>query len=504
MKLLEEEIFKIKSMMNIPTQKNTILESNAIFGGAEVDVNNFQVGEYYYSYYSELFRIIRILEIKGDSLTYLEMSFDADAVKYDKDPVKNDDYPKWILLGSPDSESPSTRTFWQTSEKIWNYVLTFTYVDDYSKDTKCKNCVPLEDIKVGKYYIYKKEHYDEIVKIKTIDGDKITVDYIEYNVLTKFDNPDEYVYDIESFNNRWDLSNEKTWEKVASLPIMEDVVKGSGFDVNTKKENKRKEDNNKINAKEAENKKDDKEIENKNDNSDGCSYDKTKGIDLGDVTEIPMNGIAKFTGEIDGKEVTINGCFSNGKVILTYDEGETGSRGNFKGNYYTTDTSQPFSFSGDTQFSNKFLFGSLTNTNEIDIEEYQNNFHTKSWKYIGYFTKDGKLGESNSEIKITDTQLPSENKKPTILFVNNDYYFGEFKDSKIEGKGSFVFGNSGLRLDGIFSTVDNGEGGVTYSVKLDSGKIVDDIFDYDQRLLQNKGEDGYQPMGKILKDELKI
>lgn len=260
MKLLQEEIFRIKSLMNLPTQKSTILESNAIFGGTEVDVNNFEVGNYYYSYYIDLFWVTKILEINGDNLTYLEIAFDEDAVKYDKEPVKYTN-PKWILLGSPSPESPPTRTFWETSEKIWNYVLTFTYVDDYDKDTDCKKCVPADNIKVGKYYIYKKEAFDEIVKIKSIDGDKITADYIEYNVLTKFDNPDEYIYDIKTFDNRWDLSDEKTWKHVMSLPIMEDVVKGSGFDTDKKKEQKRKEqkrkeENNQITDKEPDIKKD--------------------------------------------------------------------------------------------------------------------------------------------------------------------------------------------------------------------------------------------------------
>jgi hypothetical protein len=492
MRLLEEEIFKIKSMMNIPTLKNVILESNAIFGGTEVDVNNFEVGGYYYTFH-DLYYIMKILEIKGDNLTYLEMAFDKDAVKYDKDPVKNNDYPKWIVVGASSSESPPIDKYWQTSEKFWNYVLTFTYVDDYSKDVKCKNCVPIKNIKVGRYYIYKKDAYDEIVKIKTIDGDKITVDYIEYNVLTRNDDPDEYIYDIESFNNRWDLSDEKTWKQVMSLPISDDVKKGSDFNVESKKEKKNKKE---------EKRKNNKEIENKKDNSDGCSYDKTKGIDLGDVTEIPMNGIAKFTGEIDGKEVTINGCFSNGKVILTYDEGETGSRGDFKGNYYTTDTSQPFSFSGDPQFSNKFLYGTLNNNNEIDIQEYKNNFHTSTWKYTGYFTKEGKIGESQPTIKLNVSKTDNNDGKPTISFPNNTYYVGEFKDSRINGKGVFYFGDSGLNLEGTFYTVDNGEGGITYSAKLKSGKDVENIFEYEKKYVLNKNQNNDQKLGVLKKGEL--
>ena len=43
----------------------------------------------------------------------------------------------------------------------------------------------------------------------------------------------------------------------------------------------------------------------------GCSYDKTKGNDLGDVTEIPTNGIAKFSGNIGGKEVEIKSSERN-------------------------------------------------------------------------------------------------------------------------------------------------------------------------------------------------
>jgi hypothetical protein len=502
MRLLEEEIFRIKTMMNLPIQKNTILESNAIFGGQEVDVNNFEVGNYYYSYYSKLFWIIKILEINGDNLTYLETAFDEDAVKYDKEPVKYTN-PKWVLVGSQTPETPSTRTFWQTSEKIWDYVLTFTYVDDYNKDTDCKKCVPAENIKVGKYYIYKKDAFDEIVKIKTIDGNKITADYIEYNVLTKFDNPDEYIYDIKTFDNRWDLSDEKTWKHVMSLPIMEDVVKGSGFDTDKKKEQKRKEkkrkeENNQISDKEPEIKKD-----NTLDNSVGCSYDKTKGLNLGDVTEIPIDGIAKFEGSINGKEVSINGCFNKGKVILTYDEGEIGSRGNFKGHYYTNDNTEPFSFSGEPQYSNNFLAGRLDNDNQTDIEEYKDNFHTKTWTYSGYFTKEGKLGESNPEVLIPDGGPFKINKTPTILFALGDYYYGEFKESKIDGKGVYYFADNGLKLEGEFKTIDV-EGGTAYSCKLNSGKDISNIFEYNERYdLEKNQKKEDQSFGVLKKGILK-
>jgi len=240
----------------------------------------------------------------------------------------------------------------------------------------------------------------------------------------------------------------------------------------------------------------------KKDNSGGCSYDKTKGNNLGDVTEIPTNGIAKFSGNIGGKEVKINGCFSDGKVILTYDEGETGQRGNFKGHYYTKDNTEPFTFDGDSKFSNNFLAGTLINNNETNIEEYQDNFHTKTWTYSGYFTKEGKIGESNPEVLISDSPSFKVNKTPTILFALGDYYYGEFKDSKIDGKGVYYFADNGLKLEGEFKTVET-EGGVAYSCKLKSGKDIPNIFEYKERYdleKNNRGED--QSIGVLKKGVL--
>ena len=235
----------------------------------------------------------------------------------------------------------------------------------------------------------------------------------------------------------------------------------------------------------------------------GCGYDKTKGTILGDVTEIPRNGIAKFEGTINGKEVSINGCFNKGRVILTYDEGETGSRGNFKGHYYSNDTTEPFSFSGNSGFSNNFLAGTLDNDNETDIEEYRGNFHTRTWTYSGYFTKEGKIGESNPEILIPDSGSFKINKTPTILFALGDYYYGEFKDSKIDGKGVYYFADNGLKLQGEFKTVEE-EGGVSYSCKLTSGEDIPNIFEYKERydLEKNKKKED-KSFGVLKKGKLK-
>jgi len=244
-------------------------------------------------------------------------------------------------------------------------------------------------------------------------------------------------------------------------------------------------------------------IEKHKDDSVGCGYDKTKGSILGDVTEIPRNGIAKFEGTINGKEVSINGCFNKGKVILTYDEGETGSRGNFKGHYYTKDITEPFLFSGDSTFSNNFLAGTLDNDNETDIEEYRDNFHTRTWTYSGYFTKEGKIGESNPEILIPDSESFKINKTPTILFALGDYYYGEFKDTKIDGKGVYYFADNGLKLQGEFKTIEE-EGGVSYSCKLSTGEEIPNIFEYKEKydLEKNKKKED-KSFGVLKKGTLK-
>ena len=237
---------------------------------------------------------------------------------------------------------------------------------------------------------------------------------------------------------------------------------------------------------------------------EGCKYSHSVSENLGKVKIVPKQGYAEFNGTINGKKISVEGCFDQKKLILTYGNGEEGQRGIFKGHYYTNDTSQPFVFEGDEAYANNFLYGTLTNNNEINIPEYENNFHTRTWTYSGHFTKEGKLGESNPQVNFASSQTAVKNNKPTIVFAPNDYYYGEFVDSKINGKGVFYLGDSGIKLEGDFKTIDNGEGSVTYSCTTNKGEVIDDIFIYESQYQQNKnkGKDKDKSLGILKKGTL--
>ena len=222
---------------------------------------------------------------------------------------------------------------------------------------------------------------------------------------------------------------------------------------------------------------------------EGCKYSHIISDNLGKVTIVPKQGYVEFNGDINGKKISVEGCFDQKKLILTYGKGEIGQRGIFKGHYYTNDTSQPFIFEGDESYANNFLYGELTNNNQINISEYENNFHTRTWTYTGHFTKEGKIGESNPQVNFSQSQTTVKNNKPTIVFAPNDYYYGEFVDSKINGKGVFYLGNSGIKLEGDFKTIDNGEGSVTYSCTTNKGEVINDIFIYESEYQQNIKKD---------------
>ena len=222
---------------------------------------------------------------------------------------------------------------------------------------------------------------------------------------------------------------------------------------------------------------------------EGCKYSHPISDNLGKVTIVPKQGYVEFNGDINGKKILVEGCFDQKKLILTYGKGEIGERGIFKGHYYTNDTSQPFIFEGDESYANNFLYGELTNNNQINISEYENNFHTRTWTYTGHFTKEGKIGESNPQVNFSQSQTTVKNNKPTIVFAPNDYYYGEFVDSKINGKGVFYLGNSGIKLEGDFKTIDNGEGSVTYSCTTNKGEVINDIFIYESEYQQNIKKD---------------
>jgi hypothetical protein len=175
--------------------------------------------------------------------------------------------------------------------------------------------------------------------------------------------------------------------------------------------------------------------------------------DYGYQKELPELGWAKFEGVIDGKNVKIQGCWDKFKVIRGK---ETGDRGEFDGYYYSTEWEKGF-FAGDESLGNKFLKGTLKNSPDY-------KFYDSEWTYTGYFV--------NGIIDTTGT----------IKFSDNNVYIGNFKNGQIEGDGEFKF-SSGLILKGNFKLNEETEN-FTYSVTLENGQVIPDIFNYNQTYKQ--------------------
>jgi hypothetical protein len=182
--------------------------------------------------------------------------------------------------------------------------------------------------------------------------------------------------------------------------------------------------------------------------------------DYGYQNELPELGWAKFEGVIDGKNVKIQGCWDKFKVIKGK---ETGDRGEFDGYYYSTEWEKGF-FAGDESLGNKFLKGTLKNSPDY-------KFYDSEWTYTGYFVNG-----------IIDTTVPLPGGKEsvgslgTIKFSDNNTYSGNFKNGQIDGNGEFKFG-SGLKLKGNFKLNEETEN-FTYSVTLENGQVIPDIFNY--------------------------
>jgi hypothetical protein len=200
------------------------------------------------------------------------------------------------------------------------------------------------------------------------------------------------------------------------------------------------------------------------------------GKDYGYFTQMPELGYAKFKGQIDGKEVTIEyGCFDKFKIVRGR---ETGDRGSFEGEYYTEDT-EGF-FKGDETKANKFALGELKNSPEYD-------FYSNTWIYFGYFT-DGKINGDNSKIPGLKSDKSEYGK---ITFNDNNTYSGDFVNSNINGNGTFTFSN-GMVLSGFFTTKSEADGDVisvnlteTYKQKYGLTRI-EDIFDFNETYDPNK------------------
>jgi hypothetical protein len=185
--------------------------------------------------------------------------------------------------------------------------------------------------------------------------------------------------------------------------------------------------------------------------------------DYGFQKDIPELGWAKYEGPLDGKQVKITrGCWSNFKLIVGTEEGE---RGNFEGDYYTLDDQNKL-FSGDESKGNKFMYGEIENAPGY-------TFYDQIWKYKGIF-KDGRIDttEKTSSAAANQQKFPGQ-----ITFSDGNVYTGNFKDGQIDGQGVFTF-RSGLRLSGNFKYNEESEI-LTYSVVLDNGQTIDDIFKYE-------------------------
>jgi hypothetical protein len=184
------------------------------------------------------------------------------------------------------------------------------------------------------------------------------------------------------------------------------------------------------------------------------------------VTEIPELGYFKFEGEVDGKNIKVNACFDNFKLIKTQEGNETGDRGEFNGVYYSEDDGLPLKFEGDESKANKFKRGRLLNSPDYD-------FHVEKFEYIGTFDNgiihSPKISEGSSVENIFA--------KSEILFEDNSYYNGNFENGKIKGYGIFTIPSKG-KFEGEFEQVKNDNGNTTYKVTLSNGAVIEDLMDY--------------------------
>jgi hypothetical protein len=185
--------------------------------------------------------------------------------------------------------------------------------------------------------------------------------------------------------------------------------------------------------------------------------------DYGFQKDIPELGWAKYEGVLDGKQVKITkGCWDKFKLIVGVEEGE---RGEYDGDYYTLDGKNKL-FSGDESKSNKFMYGELKNSSDY-------KFYDKIWTYNGIF----KNGIIDTTEKVSSPAAAEKMYPGQLTFSDGNIYVGNFKDGQIDGKGIFTF-NSGLRLSGNFKLNEESES-LTYSVVLDNGETIDDIFKYE-------------------------
>ncbi len=191
--------------------------------------------------------------------------------------------------------------------------------------------------------------------------------------------------------------------------------------------------------------------------------------DYGYQKDIPELGWAKYEGTLDGKQVRVNGCWDKFKLITGE---ETGDRGDFKGDYYTTNN-KGF-FEGDENNANKFMYGTLKNSPGY-------NFYDQDWTYVGNFVN-GIIDETPSGIGSTNSGTEFKGKSAQIKFSDGNIYEGEFVDGQIDGQGTFVF-TSGLRLKGDFQFNEESEN-MTYIVTLNDGTVVNDIFKYERDYIQ--------------------
>ena len=191
--------------------------------------------------------------------------------------------------------------------------------------------------------------------------------------------------------------------------------------------------------------------------------------DYGYQKDIPELGWAKYEGTLDGKQVRVNGCWDKFKLITGE---ETGDRGDFKGDYYTTNN-KGF-FEGDENNANKFMYGTLKNSPGY-------NFYDQDWTYVGNFVN-GIIDETPSGIGSTNSGTEFKGKSAQIKFSDGNIYEGEFIDGQIDGQGTFVF-TSGLRLKGDFQFNEESEN-MTYIVTLNDGTVVNDIFKYERDYIQ--------------------
>jgi len=183
---------------------------------------------------------------------------------------------------------------------------------------------------------------------------------------------------------------------------------------------------------------------------------------FGTLNEIPEFGFAIFEGDVDGYNVKVNGCFDKYKLIYT-DGGESGERGDFKGDYYSEipRNTIPRYFKGDESKGNQFMYGTLTKSKEFFVNL------PEDWEYQGEFI-DGVV-EGQGQVYSASMGMG---------------YNGTFINGNIQGKGVMTFIKTGLILKGDFKQMPSG----VISATLDNGKTVNDVVEYNKTKLVNKTE----------------